>query len=470
MENVTSIFSLRSYKGYNLVDAGSVENGDPGDCKLEIQTQTNDLHDVKHTIFFNNSQPENINKAIERAKEWINSLEPKADEVQSTTARYSDSELVEFKLNVESKLNIAIAESGQLSDRLGEALDKESRARVQGLVDRQEKFIDQLHAAIDRIDAKTYGVCRVTGKLIEKERLFAVPHATLSNEGKGQATVQKSEAKPSKEKKPRVKKEKGTVKLQDSENSESGDLQSDNNAKEKSTVIVQEKIRTCRVCGCTDNNCQQCVEKTGSACHWVEQDLCSACMEEPEIEVKDQRASTVTEEKPVEPEFIPQASNFFQQLSSFGKVDLTLRIMQVGEKLQVGIFPHGKATQVPINMTGTAEDLDNNFFSDVSKVKDVPGYITNIEVVKKAATDKKEKAVTSSNKPSLSKKKKPAARSKPQPKKSKPKPPVKKSPAPRLSNRKVKPKPAVSQTALDLPKEDIKTKVTPENIEQSSTT
>ena len=37
--------------------------------------------------------------------------------------------------------------------------------------------------------------------------------------------------------------------------------------------------RTCRVCGCTDNNCQQCIEKTGVACHWVGPDLCSACVE-----------------------------------------------------------------------------------------------------------------------------------------------------------------------------------------------
>jgi hypothetical protein len=39
----------------------------------------------------------------------------------------------------------------------------------------------------------------------------------------------------------------------------------------------KKKVRTCRVCGCTDDNCQQCIEKTGQACHWVEKDLCSAC-------------------------------------------------------------------------------------------------------------------------------------------------------------------------------------------------
>jgi hypothetical protein len=37
--------------------------------------------------------------------------------------------------------------------------------------------------------------------------------------------------------------------------------------------------RSCRICGCTDDDCRQCIEKTGSPCHWVEEDLCSACVE-----------------------------------------------------------------------------------------------------------------------------------------------------------------------------------------------
>jgi hypothetical protein len=44
-----------------------------------------------------------------------------------------------------------------------------------------------------------------------------------------------------------------------------------------------EKTRRCRVCGCTDGDCRQCVEKTGEPCHWAEPDLCSACAgEDPE--------------------------------------------------------------------------------------------------------------------------------------------------------------------------------------------
>jgi hypothetical protein len=41
-----------------------------------------------------------------------------------------------------------------------------------------------------------------------------------------------------------------------------------------------QKVRRCRVCGCTDDDCHQCVEKTGKPCHWMEDDLCSACAEE----------------------------------------------------------------------------------------------------------------------------------------------------------------------------------------------
>ena len=69
--------------------------------------------------------------------------------------RYSDEELQEFKELILAKLEKARAE-------------------------RQRNFINHLNAALVRIDNKTYGICRATGKLIPKERLRAVPHATLS--------------------------------------------------------------------------------------------------------------------------------------------------------------------------------------------------------------------------------------------------------------------------------------------------
>lgn len=60
-------------------------------------------------------------------------------------------------------------------------LEKES---INQLAARQKKFIDNLESALVRIENKTYGICRETGKLIPKERLRAVPHATLSIEAK----------------------------------------------------------------------------------------------------------------------------------------------------------------------------------------------------------------------------------------------------------------------------------------------
>jgi hypothetical protein len=50
---------------------------------------------------------------------------------------------------------------------------------------------------------------------------------------------------------------------------------------------MRTKIRRCRVCGCTDDDCRQCIEKTGEPCYWVEDDLCSACAGEPNLDGED---------------------------------------------------------------------------------------------------------------------------------------------------------------------------------------
>lgn len=116
--------------------------------------------------------------------------------------RYADSELKEFKDIILEKLRIAKAELGSLTQSLSNpntngtddtagtyktledgsaTLEKES---INQLASRQKKFIENLESALVRIENKTYGVCRETGKLIPKERLRAVPHATLSMEAK----------------------------------------------------------------------------------------------------------------------------------------------------------------------------------------------------------------------------------------------------------------------------------------------
>lgn len=116
--------------------------------------------------------------------------------------RYADSELQEFKDIILEKLRIAREELASLTQSLSSpntngtddtagtyktledgsaTLEKES---INQLASRQKKFIENLESALVRIENKTYGVCRETGKLIPKERLRAVPHATLSMEAK----------------------------------------------------------------------------------------------------------------------------------------------------------------------------------------------------------------------------------------------------------------------------------------------
>lgn len=121
---------------------------------------------------------------------------------ETKKTRYSDEELTEFKEIILEKLAKAnedlellteaytnhsehdtndtsptfkVLEEGQ------QVLSKEENSR---LAARQQRFITNLQNALIRIENKTYGICRVTGKLISKERLRAVPHATLSIEAK----------------------------------------------------------------------------------------------------------------------------------------------------------------------------------------------------------------------------------------------------------------------------------------------
>ena len=116
--------------------------------------------------------------------------------------RYSDADLVEFKELIQAKIEKAerdlmlIRESFINDQNNGtddtsptfkafeegaETLSKEQNAILAG---RQEKFVRDLKNALIRIQNKTYGICRVTGKLIGKDRLRALPHATLSIEAK----------------------------------------------------------------------------------------------------------------------------------------------------------------------------------------------------------------------------------------------------------------------------------------------
>lgn len=119
-----------------------------------------------------------------------------------TKNRYSDADLEEFRVLIEDKIQKAKADlellkSAYMNDgnngtddtaptfkafeEGSETMSKEANTQ---LALRQEKFIRDLKNALVRIENKTYGVCRVTGKFINKKRLFLVPHATLSIEAK----------------------------------------------------------------------------------------------------------------------------------------------------------------------------------------------------------------------------------------------------------------------------------------------
>lgn len=116
--------------------------------------------------------------------------------------RYSDNELLEFKALILEKLEKArkeydtlkailsgsdgndIADTSPTFKVLEEGASVLSKEECGRLAQRQAKFIAHLEGALVRIENKTYGICRATGKLISKERLRAVPHATLSVEAK----------------------------------------------------------------------------------------------------------------------------------------------------------------------------------------------------------------------------------------------------------------------------------------------
>ena len=123
---------------------------------------------------------------------------------ESEKIRYSKEELEEFREIIVSKLTEAKTDLDLLNDTMSlkdnngtddtsptfklieDGSDVLSREETAQLAARQEKFIKSLNDALIRIDHGTYGICRVTGKLISKERLRIVPHATLSIEAKKQ--------------------------------------------------------------------------------------------------------------------------------------------------------------------------------------------------------------------------------------------------------------------------------------------
>ncbi len=114
----------------------------------------------------------------------------------SEIIRYSDEDLQEFKTLILEKLeqanqNLEMLKANMMADdttptfkALEEGATTLNKEEAGQRAQRQQEFINKLQAALTRIENKTYGICRVTGKLIPKGRLLAVPHATTSLEGK----------------------------------------------------------------------------------------------------------------------------------------------------------------------------------------------------------------------------------------------------------------------------------------------
>jgi RNA polymerase-binding transcription factor DksA len=145
----------------------------------------------------------NTEKARKYEPEFTKSvLDQSPVENNGPSMRYSDNELMEFRELITRKLETAKKELGYLQGLItrkdqmgGDESDNRymtmedgslsmEREQLSQMASRQITFIDHLEKAMMRIENKTYGICRVTGKLIDKARLRAVPHATLSIEAK----------------------------------------------------------------------------------------------------------------------------------------------------------------------------------------------------------------------------------------------------------------------------------------------
>jgi PRTRC genetic system protein E len=359
--------------------------------------------------------------------------------------KYPDEDLRQFKTLISNKLDEA---TGELTYLKGVLIDRErgiaiedyedmKPEEVKALIDRKKSFIAELESALDRVKKKTFGICEETGELIPKEILIR------------NVIIKRIKPTP-----------------------------------DHPSVITEhtaEKIRSCRICGCTDNDCRQCIEKTGKPCHWIAEDLCSACEEEA-MEQSELPAA-------IEPVIINHADkielseaeknhlkeldndlssnndndmNFFQQLAQAGtqNVDLTMRIMQKDGKLTINIMPGAKSVTIkPILVTGTPQELDAEFFKTIAPgVSEITGIITNIEDVKKDAEKQKTNStIRQSDNSKTSGSSKPAAKK-----------PEKKS-APKKAAKKNDPeiKPGVNNEAVQEPVEE-NTENTEQNTENSS--
>ncbi len=183
--------SLASYKDYLAsqtlalsVDLGPLSEAPASAVEVEWSETPIKINVIKDTNMAEKKKPAQVEQPVEKT-------------------RYSDEELAEFRVIIEGMLEKARSEYNKLRHVVmhngsndiedtspsfktveDDGANQLSKEEASALAQRQYKFIQNLEAAIARIENKTYGVCRVTGKLIPKERLRLVPHATLTVEAK----------------------------------------------------------------------------------------------------------------------------------------------------------------------------------------------------------------------------------------------------------------------------------------------
>jgi DnaK suppressor protein len=157
---------------------------------------------IKRKTYMKNEKEKPVLEKVSPATELKNELKEIAESNQEKPARLTDEELCEFKELILRKIEEAKTSYEQLKNFLTlyddhgtndtsptfklmeDAADVSTREETAELALRQGKFIQHLQNALIRIENKTYGICMISGKLIPKERLRSVPHATVNIDAK----------------------------------------------------------------------------------------------------------------------------------------------------------------------------------------------------------------------------------------------------------------------------------------------
>jgi PRTRC genetic system protein E len=355
---------LRSYKGCTMIDAGPESLDDSKIHVLQVYGPSNNLC---HSVLFDLNDGSALNKAIEQAKEWIDKNQGTTEPVE----RYSDKDLAFFLGILDKKVDAAYKELHYLTDLIGKKKiakhegTSEEIEQLERMQNRQAAYIDHLKAAQLRIENGTYGICKITGKLIDKARLTAVPHATMSIEGKAIMAKQSisETVPPIKEK---SKSSKSGVKKHQNKSDHSAGNQS----------ISSDRCKN-------EEENSKLTEMPGGS---------SNADEGPKIKVTDTRAISNQDQSQNPTQII---MDFFKQLAakSTGPVDLSMRILQADQKLSVEFIPGTSMKLKPIVVTGTPDELDEGFFGSLlPAIDEIKGLVSNIEQIKEDAKKQAEDA------------------------------------------------------------------------------